>query len=45
MLYMLRVKKFCFKPKTCNLSGFKQQQQQQTNMKIMNNNTDYVNMF
>ena len=43
MLYMLRVKKFCFKPKTCNLSGFKQQQQ--TNMKIMNNNTDYVNMF
>ena len=25
MLYMLRVKKFCFKPKTCNLSGFKQQ--------------------
>lgn len=25
MLYMLRVKKFYFKPKTCNLSGFKQQ--------------------
>lgn len=41
MLYMLRVKKFCFKPKTCNLSGFKQT----TNMKIMNNNTDYVNTF